>query len=95
MRRETGARFAMVGRGALADPWIFSGHRATREEALDFLRDYAAAMRERGQFPAGGVVARLKQLLRHFSVGGLVPDETTRASLLRERSADAPVLHRQ
>jgi hypothetical protein len=46
-------------------------------------------MRERGEFPAGGVVARLKQLLRHWTAGGLVPDENTRASLLRERDAEA------
>jgi tRNA-dihydrouridine synthase C len=89
MRRETGARFAMVGRGALADPWIFSGHRASRDEALDFLWAYAEAMRERRQFPAGGIAARLKQLLRHWTAGGLVPDEATRASLLRERDAAA------
>jgi tRNA-dihydrouridine synthase len=89
MRRETGAAFAMVGRGALADPWIFSGRNVTRGEAARFLVEYAETMRDRHQWPAGGIGARLKQLLRHWHAGGLVPDAETRFSLLRERSSDA------
>ena len=88
MRAETGARLAMVGRGALADPWIFSGHQARADEAACFLLDYAEAMRARGLEPRG-VAARLKQLLRHWTAGGLVADEPARAALLRERSPDA------
>ena len=86
MRRETGATFAMVGRGALADPWIFSGRRATRGEAARFLVEYADTMRERLSFPAGGIGARLKQLLRYWTAGGLVPDAATRLGYLRERA---------
>ncbi len=93
MRHETGARFAMVGRGALADPWIFSGRRVSRGEAARFLVDYAATMRERRQFPVRGVVARIKQLLRYWTAGGLVPDETTRARYLREQDGDALLAH--
>jgi len=89
MRLETGADFAMVGRGALADPWIFSGRRASRGDAARFLVEYADTMRARLQFPAGGIVARLKQLLRYWTAGGLVPDAATRLALLRERSAEA------
>jgi tRNA-dihydrouridine synthase C len=84
MRRETGARYAMVGRGALADPWIFSGRDVSRAEAAQFLVDYADTMRQRRQGPVGGVAARVKQLLRYWTAGGLVPDEATRASFLRE-----------
>ena len=84
MRRETGALYAMVGRGALADPWIFSGQKVGRAEAASFLLDYADAMRDRVQGQARGIAARLKQLLRHWTAGGLVPDEATRASFLRE-----------
>jgi tRNA-dihydrouridine synthase len=84
MRRETGARYAMVGRGALADPWIFSGREVGRAEAAGFLLDYADAMRERARGQPRGIAARLKQLLRHWRAGGLVPDEATRASFLRE-----------
>jgi nifR3 family TIM-barrel protein len=89
MRRETGAAFAMVGRGALADPWLFSGRSATRGEAARFLVEYADTMRERHQWPAGGIGARLKQLLRYWNAGGLVPDAQTRFSFLRERSAES------
>lgn len=87
MRGETGAAFAMVGRGALADPWIFSGHRATRAEAARFLLDYADVMRTRGEFPAGGIVARIKQLVRYWTAGELF-DETTRVEWLRERDGE-------
>jgi tRNA-dihydrouridine synthase C len=83
MRDTTGARFAMVGRGALADPWIFSGWRVDREEALRFLLDYADAMRERGKLTPRGVAARIKQLLRHWTAGNLIPDAQHRAEWLR------------
>ena len=89
MRRETGAAFAMVGRGALADPWIFSGRSVSRGDAARFLVEYADTMHERHQWPAGGIGARLKQLLRHWHAGGLVPDAAARFSFLRERSAEA------
>ena len=59
MRDETGCAFAMVGRGALADPWIFSGARVSRGEAARFLLEYAAAMRTRaGSTLAGDRRAR-------------------------------------
>ncbi len=73
LRNETGCRYAMVGRAALADPWIFSGRRVDRREAAGFLVDYARALSEAG-FPRRGVVARLKQLLRHWRAGELVTD---------------------
>ncbi len=81
VRRATGCAYAMVGRGALADPWIFSGHRATPAEAARFLLEYAARLRaERG---AGErmVAGRLKQLLGHWTAGGLAGAE--RRSWLR------------
>ncbi|MFI5315375.1 MAG: tRNA dihydrouridine synthase [Myxococcota bacterium] len=89
MRRETGARFAMVGRGALADPWIFSGREVSRGEAARFLIDYADTMRERRQFPVRGVAARIKQLLRYWTAGGLVRDAAARTRLLREPDGEA------
>lgn len=89
MRRETGCAFAMVGRGALADPWIFSGAPATREQAAQFLLEYAATTSERNGAPAASLAPRLKQLLRYWSCGGLVADEDDRRKWLEERSGEA------
>ena len=89
LRRETGARLAMVGRGALADPWIFSGRSVTRSEAARFLVDYADLMRERNQWPGGGIAARVKQLLRYWTAGGLVESPEHRLEWLREQDGDA------
>ena len=84
MRRETGARFAMAGRGALADPWLFGGHLASRAEAVSFLLDYAEAMRERAALSPRAVGARLKQLLRVWTAGALVANDTDRCRWLRD-----------
>ena len=81
MRDETGCAFVMVGRGALANPWIFSGARVSRSEAARFLLDYADAMRTRAQFPAGGLLARLKQLFRYWTAGELFAEHERRAWL--------------
>ncbi|MBM3989267.1 MAG: tRNA-dihydrouridine synthase family protein [Planctomycetes bacterium] len=89
LRRVTGARFAMVGRGALADPWIFSGRSVTRGEAARFLVDYAHLMRERKGWPGGGIAARVKQLLRYWTAGGLVESEEHRLAWLREQDGEA------
>lgn len=89
LRRETGARLAMVGRGALADPWIFSGRSVSKGEAARFLVEYADLMRERNQWPGGGVAARVKQLLRYWTAGGLVENEEQRLEWLREKDGEA------
>lgn len=89
LRRETGAALAMVGRGALADPWIFSGRAVSRGEAARFLVEYADLMRERNQWPGGGVAARVKQLLRYWTAGGLVENEEHRLEWLREKDGEA------
>ena len=73
LRAETGCAYAMVGRAALADPWIFSGRRVESREAASFFVEYARTLSE-GGFPRRGVVARLKQLLRHWRAGDLVTD---------------------
>jgi len=75
MISETGCRYVMVGRAALADPWIFSGKRASREEALSFLLDYADLLTERDGSTPMKVSGRLKQLIRHWRAGGLFDGE--------------------
>ena len=87
MRDETGCAFVMVGRGALADPWIFSGADVSRGEAARFLLGYAEAMRTRATFPAGGIVARLKQLFHHWTAGQLFAGDERRAWLREPNGA--------
>ncbi len=71
MRRRTGCARVMVGRGALADPWIFSGRAATAAEAAGFLLDYAEQLGARAGFAPAAASDRLKQLIRQWTAGGL------------------------
>jgi tRNA-dihydrouridine synthase len=82
VRERTGATFAMIGRAALADPWVFSGYRATRAEAGGFLVAYFEHMVAAGasERQAAG---RVKQLLRTWTAGGLA-DERRGAWLVLE-----------
>jgi tRNA-dihydrouridine synthase len=57
MRKETGCALAMVGRGALADPWIFRGDAVTAEEAAAFLLEYAARLLEGRPASPGGAIS--------------------------------------
>jgi hypothetical protein len=72
----------MVGRGALADPWIFSGERATAADAARFLLDYRDELLLGSPASLRGAAGRVKQLLRHWSAGALV--DLDRESWMRE-----------
>lgn len=90
LRRETGCALAMVGRAACGNPWIFSGIDARAEDAARFLLDYAETLVGLGA-SAKGAAGRVKQLLVHWTAGGLMRDELAgdievgRASWLREQ----------
>lgn len=86
MRAATGCAFAMVGRAALGNPWIFSDGTPAAADAALFLADYADEMLARGAVTRRGAAGRVKQLLRHWTAGALV--DLDRDAWMRESDAE-------
>ncbi len=86
LRAEPGCTYAMVGRAALGDPWIFEGRLVERREAARFLLDYVEAL---ARFHGAGprmAAGRVKQLARYWTAGGLFVEE--RAATLAMEDAE-------
>jgi tRNA-dihydrouridine synthase len=94
LRQETGCDAIMIGRGALANPWIFreiaGGSPGTISEVAAFARAYGAGLAEAcGERRAA---ARLKQFIKYVHAGGCFANEPSARQQLLRAEGLAPLL---
>lgn len=93
MMEATGCSAVMIGRAALADPWIFRSSlgrpTATRSEGAAFALGYAATILV--DRPPLVALKKLKQMLRWYRCGGLFLDRPEDRNILL-RSTDLEVV---
>ena len=85
---QTGCAGVMIGRAAIANPFIFreyaGGSSASRNEMIHFVIDYWEAMNN-GRVQRGGL-GRIKQILKYAQGNLLFEDEETKLNNLRAQN---------
>ena len=84
-RNYSGCCAVMIGRGAIGNPWIFSGSKPTTGELIDQIKDHLNAMTE--FYGDRGIILMRKHLAKY--IHGIKDASKIRMKLLQSKSIDA------